>query len=568
MSPACFGERYFSSCKQLSLLTSDIAALALETGALALEHFSQEKLNSSFQFGVWGEVNAGKSSFLNTLFRHNLCPTGFLPETNRVTLYQYGAASRTKQIKPLLEERFYPLDILRDFHIVDTPGSDSHISGHEDASSDFLQSADLMFFVFSVANPWCAATWNLISNLAPARRQNAVFIIQQCDLRESADIEVIFSHMADLSQKRMGRAMPTFAVSSKLADGAEHELSADYVASGFPKVIEFINHHINQSKERQLVFSEAIRTAESSLRSIEIRIEELSHTLNSQHYFLESLEEEISAMRERLVAKLPQHLKGVARIFEKESAWVSRSLHKRMGTTRSVYRVFVGDRTGSQTESLFIERLRRAVEEIAQSDGKDVVLACRNHWDELDSRVFEAIGVGLDDGADIDKKLHETMLRFVHRLDNAAHLASGNLHVRKELERDLRFRNRALKSFIASTLIFVILGAGSGIMRLPWLPLVFCSIAGTLCLCGFFIALITRRRIASDFQNLLFNACTTFAAALREDYEEALRIFFQDYTSCLSSIHKHLAKEKIAVEPKLRRWHDLFLRLKSIEQNA
>ena len=82
------------------------------------------------------------------------------------------------------------------------------------------------------------------------------------------------------------------------------------------------------------------------------------------------------------------------------------------------------------------------------------------------------------------------------------------------------------------------------------------------------IALITRRKISRDFQNSLLDTCGSFAEALRTDYEEALHIFFHDYTTCLNSIRKHLARQKLAIEPKLGRWHSLFLTLKSIEQDS
>ena len=128
-------------------------------------------------------------------------------------------------------------------------------------------------------------------------------------------------------------------------------------------------------------------------------------------------------------------------------------------------------------------------------------------------------------------------------------------------------RNLALKSFTATTLIFLILGALCGIFGFSWLPWIFCGIAIAFILGGTVIALITRRKISRDFQNSLLDTCGDFAETLRADYEDGLRIFFQDYTTCLNSIRKHLARDKLAVEPKLGRWHDLFLTLKSIEQD-
>ena len=304
------------------------------------------------------------------------------------------------------------------------------------------------------------------------------------------------------------------------------------------------------------------------MRKIEDRIEEQTRVLNDQNHFLASLEDEIDSMRERLVGRLPRHLAGVAEVFETEAVWVTRSLRKWLGITRSIFRIFVGDRTGSDTESLFIERLRTAVETVAESDGKDVVAACRSHWQELGDRVKESIGSDIEEQEPIDEKLEQARRRFVQRIGRAAHLAIGNLHVRKDLERELRQRNLALKSFTATTLIFLILGALCGIFGFEWLPWIFCGIALVFVIGGTVIALITRHKICREFQNSLLDTCGSFAETLRADYEEALRIFFHDYTTCLNSIRKHLARQKLAIEPKLGRWHSLFLTLKSIEQDS
>jgi len=38
------------------------------------------------------------------------------------------------------------------------------------------------------------------------------------------------------------------------------------------------------------------------------------------------------------------------------------------------------------------------------------------------------------------------------------------------------------------------------------------------------------------------------------------------YASTLGNVRTHLAREKLAIQPRRRRWHDLFLTLKAIEQ--
>lgn len=574
MSQANFGERYFSSRERISQVVKGIVDLARDTDttlddSLSTEAFVKE-LAAPFLFVVCGEVNAGKSTLLNALLGSEICKVNILPETNRVICYRYGAPARDIATTPLHEEHFLPIEFLRNFNLVDTPGTDSVVECHEEITQRIIPFADLILFVFPVTNPWGAATWNLISELPKECYTRVALIIQQADQRETTDLKVISEHMSDLSMKKIGVIPPLFAVSGKKAFEAKRSgacASRTYAESGFLAFEEFINRCVCDSPERRNMLHTWRCHAASALRKIEDRMEEHTRVLSNQNHFLASLEDEIDIMRERLVTRLPRHLAGVAEVFETEAVWVTRSLRKSLGLLHSVFRIFVGDRTGSQTESLFIDRLRIAVEAVAESDGADIVAACRSHWDNLDARVKEAIGAGLDEQEPIDENLAQARHRFVQRIDRAAHQAINNLHVRKELEADLRRRNLALKSFTASTLIFLIAGASCGIFGLTFLPWLFCSIAALFAFGGSIIALLTRHRIARDFKNSLLDTCGAFAEALRADYEDALRVFFQDYTSCLNSIRKHLVKQKLAIDPKLTRWHNLFLTLKSIEQD-
>lgn len=574
MSQPIFGERYFSIRRRIADVVKGILELARDTGTDlgdALSHTSFEKdLGTPFLFVVCGEVNAGKSSLINGLFGRELCKVNVLPETDRVIWYRHGAPPRDVESTDFLEERYRPVEFLRDFNLVDTPGTNSIVKGHQQITERFIPVADLILFVFPVSNPWGAATWNLISSLPQESLHKVAFIVQQADQRSGDDIKVILEHMADLSVKRIGISPRIFAVSGKMAFEAKRAGAfgeKEYQLSGFQKLEEFIGQRVCDSPERRAALQTWRNNASSSLRQIEDRIEDQTRILGDQNYFLASLEEEIDEMRERLVLRLPKHLADVAEVFETEAVLVTGSLRKWLGLMRSLFRVFVGDKTGSETERLFIERLRTAVEEVAESDGKDVVTACKAHWNELGKRVEEAIGTIIDEQEPVDTKLEQARKRFVQRIGRAAHQGIGNLHVRKELERELRRRNLALKSFTATTLLLLIAGAICGIFGFPWLPWIFCSVALLFAVAGGVIAVITRIRITRDFQNSLLDTCGAFAETLRTDYENALRIFFQDYTTCLNSIRSHLAKEKLSIEPKLSRWHDLFLTLKTIEQD-
>jgi len=568
-----FGERYFATRERLSSVMGGISALAEETGAdltgkLPFEEI-EKGLGNPFLFVVSGEVNAGKSTLINTLFGQDLCKVNVLPETHKVLWYRHGPVARDVDITPVLEERYRPIGFLKDFYLVDTPGTNSVVKGHQQITERFLPAADLILFVFPVTNPWGAATWDFVTKIPEGGLSRVAFVIQQADQREPADLEVILGHMRDLSMKRIGHVPPIFAVSAKLAGEAKKAETISPLQlerSGFPALENFISKQVCGSPERRALLENWRAQAASALRAVEDRIEDQTRTLDGQDRFLHQIEREIDGMRERFVTRLSRHLPGVAEVFQTEAVWVSNILSSRLGAGRSLLRLFTGDRTGQEMESLFIERLQAAIGSVAEVDGLEVAEACRQHWAELRGRVKESMGVDLDGSHPIEETLEAAKQRFIHRLGRDAGQSIGNLKVRNQLDKVLRRRNVALKSFTFMTLALVTAAGTLGALSVPWLPFIFCGTGLLFLVGGVFTAWVTRKRIVLEFRDRLLDTCGTFATTLRADYEEALRAVFQDYGDSLTAVRKHLAKEKLAVEPRLKKWKELFLTLKAIEQ--
>lgn len=568
-----FGERYFATRGRFAELVGGIAELAAETVTDLDSHVPlteiQAGLNAPLRVVVCGEVNAGKSTLLNGLCGHDLCPVSVLPETKQVRWYRHGETARTIEVSPLLAECHRPLEFLWHVNLVDTPGTNSVVQGHQEITARFLPTADLILYVFPVANPWGATTWDAISRLPAEALARVAIILQQADQRDANDLQVILGHMADLAMKRIGQVPPIFAVSGKLAHEARRAspVARDHlVASGFPALEKFISTSICQSISRRHEMESWRTQAGTALRALDERIEEQIRAADTQSRFIEQLEHEIDDIRQQFVTRLPRHLSGVAEVFESEGIQVTKLLRRRMAAMPSILRLFIGDRTGPDMETAFIERLQAAVEAVAHQDGGEVAAACQSHWTGLGQRVKAAMAVDLEAATPIDQTLSTARLRFVQRLGHAARAGVGNLKVRNQLDKELRRRNRSLKSFVSMTLILTIIGASCGALNVPWLPAVCCGFAALFLTGGVLAAWATRRTITGDFQSRLLDTCGTFASTLHADYEEALRIVFHDYAAALGNVRTHLAREKLAIEPRMRRWQELFLTLKALEQ--
>jgi len=573
VSPTNFGERYFSIRDQLSSLMAGIASLVddvgLDTEALLPIAELRGGLRRPFVFAACGEVNSGKSTLLNGLIGIPLCPANVVPETLAVTRYIHGERAAMRTAEDGLVEVARAVDSLHDFHLIDTPPLNTTDDGQLALMVKLLPQADVIFCTLSVDNPWGGAAWNFLEKIPTHALDKVVLVIQQADRREAGDLRVICAHVQDLSMKRLGRRLPVFAVSALHALEAKRRSPADLAgwrASGMAELENHIAHIICQSPARWAMLGEWRAIATHALRMIEERMEERSRGLRDHSHFLDDIEQEIDVMREQFVKRLPHHLAEVADVFDHEVHGVTRALSRRLGVAPSILRLFTRAKVGKMIELLFIERLKAAVETVADVDASEVIGFCRSHWQHLGPRVEQTLGIRLGCDAAMEDAMEKSRTIFVRRLGHAAAEGVDKLSVRRQLDSDLRMRNLSLTSFTAATLLLTSIGAMCGAMGMPWLPWIFCGLAGVFLLGGVLASMVTRRSITRDHKRALSEACGRFAATLRDDYEEALRIMFRDYAQCLGVVREHLVRESIAIEPRQRRWQEMFLHLKAIEQ--
>jgi len=215
------GEDYLQIRAQLGTALYALTSLAHDLQALPETVDTLQGLNSSlrepFLFVVMGEVKAGKSSVLNALFGREFCRADVLPATDRIYLFKYASEPKDVPINEHLTESYRPNAFLRDFNIVDTPGTNTIVPEHQKIAEEFVPMADLVLFVFSITNPWAASAWDFLSLIHNRWKKNVLFILQQADLRSPEEVEVVKKHLEQTARDKLGEDVPIFAVSAKIA---------------------------------------------------------------------------------------------------------------------------------------------------------------------------------------------------------------------------------------------------------------------------------------------------------------------------------------------------------------
>lgn len=204
------------------------------------------RIDEPFMFVIVGEVKAGKSSFINALLGDpNLCAVAPSPMTDTIQQILYGEVSKTEVINPYFKKVYQPNPILKDIAIVDTPGTNTIISHHQEITERFIPGSDLIVFVFESKNPYRQSAWDFFHFMHEEWHKKIIFILQQKDLMEEADLKINENGVIDFANKKGIKKPVLFSVSAK------QELEGYVQQSGFEPLRKYILDQVTGGKAQQ-----------------------------------------------------------------------------------------------------------------------------------------------------------------------------------------------------------------------------------------------------------------------------------------------------------------------------
>ena len=316
------GEKYFDLRSRLGTDLYALASLVREMGGSPEDGQILDNLiaslNDPFVFVVVGEVNVGKSTFLNALFGADITKTGVMPTTDKICVFKYGHTLHTTPIAPTIDEIRVPCEFLKDFHIVDTPGTNSIENEHQQITERFVPVADLVIFVFSAMNPWGASAWQFLDKVHSHWGKNVIFVLQQADLRSAEEVRVISDYMLQLCRQRFGREFPIFAVSGKSAFFARTERVVPdglLETSGFPVLENHITSVVMQSAARKAKLHYALKLSRKMLDQLLTSSRGELGVLTRRRQLIGELEAERALQIERTKAKFDGALDATDRDY-------------------------------------------------------------------------------------------------------------------------------------------------------------------------------------------------------------------------------------------------------------
>ena len=187
-------------------------ALARADGPPAdLERLAQlvGEMDELFLLVVAGEYNAGKSTFINALLGDEVFAMGDLPTTRVISILRHGEPGPPEPAGEHTRIYRYPLEVLRDLEIVDTPGTNSIERMEEEITRGFVPRADLVLFVTSLLQPLTASELDFLGHIREWGKK-VIFVVNGVDRRNSDEqITRVREYLSREVQSRLGGPEPT-----------------------------------------------------------------------------------------------------------------------------------------------------------------------------------------------------------------------------------------------------------------------------------------------------------------------------------------------------------------------
>ena len=294
--------------------------LSLSKFDAAAEHQSAleksiEQLDELFLLVVVGEFNAGKSAFINALLGSRVVEEGVTPTTAQINVLQFGDATDRQVREPALHVIAAPVPLLRDIHIVDTPGTNAIVREHERITAEFVPRSDLVLFVTSADRPF-TETERVFLEQIRGWGKKVVAVINKIDILESdAQVEEVTRFVARSAQSLLGFDPDIFPVSAKLALRAKLGDPAVWPASRFEALERYVTATLDAPGRIQLKLLNPLGVAASLAEKHAAVVRERLALLQEDFATLEDVERQLAIYQKDLSRDLDLRMADIDRIL-------------------------------------------------------------------------------------------------------------------------------------------------------------------------------------------------------------------------------------------------------------
>ena len=388
-------EKYLKLRAQLGTTLGSLIALAHQIGAPedTLRNLQDlvTNLAQPFLFVVVGEVKSGKSSLLNALFGREFCKVDVLPATDRIYEFKYGEEDYDVQISDHITALYRRIDFLKDFNIVDTPGTNTIVANHQAITENIVPMADLIVFVFAVTNPWAASAWDFLRLIGQKWKKNIVFVVQQADLRDPHEVEIVSKHLDQTVLQILGASCPIFAVSAKKAFQAKTSPNVDrdklWSESHFGELEDWITETVSRSEERGGKLRSVAQTAQVLAGGLRARLQGSLDMLKSDQEKLASIRSTFDSRKVQTKRQIGGFIREIEQAYDACRERGEKVLEDRLTIGQTFKMVFSGARWEKDFQDKVESEVKKEVQTRIEHALGLLESDLRSMWQDLQDKV-------------------------------------------------------------------------------------------------------------------------------------------------------------------------------------
>ncbi len=516
----------------LSDLLLQLAELEIPREALVALQKAALQLDELFLIVVVGEFNAGKSALINAVLGQKVLLEGVTPTTTRVTLIKWGQQVTEQVIDEGYAVITYPLALLNELNIVDSPGTNAIIRRHERLTDEFVPRSDLVLFTTSADRPLTESERQFLERILSWRKK-VVFVLNKVDIFEDEAAlqearEFILQHAA----LTLGEIPALFPVSARLAQRAaaepdEAERLRLRAASHLDDLERYIFTTLDDAARLNLKFSSPLGVADHLVEQAGEMFQAQSDDLKQDELTASSLETTLEGYRRDLENELAPRLAEVDNILYQ---FEMRGLDFFDRTLRltNIHNLARGDRIRAAFEKEVLTDVSAQVDEQVQRVIDWLVEKDLREWQQVNAYLQRRQALNLDHivtGAnnpqaaqrrELVEKVGRRVSSIVESYDRA---------------REARHLAANVELAVAQTALFEVGAVGLGALvstalLSSALDVTGLIAAGTLAILGLFVIPYKRKQTRDDFKKkvvtLRQNLHETLTTAFKTEAESAL----------------------------------------------
>jgi small GTP-binding protein len=288
------------------------SASADDQAALAA---SIRQLDEFFLLVVVGEFNAGKSAFINALAGQRVLEEGVTPTTAQIHVLRYGDAAGTHVDEHGMRVVTSPVELLRELHIVDTPGTNAIIREHERLTAEFVPRSDLVIFVTSADRPFTETERRFLEAIRDWGKK-IVIVVNKVDIFErEAELGEVLAFVRDSARNLLGIAPEVFPVSARLALRAKQGEPSLWNASRFEALERFIRDSLDEGSRFRLKLANPLGVGQALAHRYARIADERLALLQDDLALLEDIERQLTVYRDDLARGFELRMTAVEKVL-------------------------------------------------------------------------------------------------------------------------------------------------------------------------------------------------------------------------------------------------------------